>query len=214
MTDDIVGALRAVLGPDIGIGFTDPREKTADLWPQEQAAIVRAIPKRQHEFAAGRRAARQAMAELGLPPAEIAAGQDRAPIWPAGLTGSIAHCETHCIAVLSQTHRSIGIDIEPGLPLDADLIPIVCTAQELLWLHDYPAHERGLVAKRIFCAKEAVYKAQYPVIGQVIGFDALIVRLNRDDTFDVIWLQAIPNLPAMQGTVCRKHDMIVACAAF
>ena len=42
--DGIRAALHEMLGPDAGIGVTDP--KTAgELWPEEAAAITRAIPK-------------------------------------------------------------------------------------------------------------------------------------------------------------------------
>ncbi len=190
--DAIAGALRDMLGPDIGIGITDPADAIDDLWEVENPAMARAIPKRRSEFAAGRRAARAGMASLGLPQAAIPQGPDRAPVWPAGLAGSIAHCETLCIAAVSQTHRSIGIDIEPATPLADDLIPIICADAEQAWL---PQTGRGRVAKQIFSAKEAVYKAQYPLIGRIIGFDDVILSPAGDGRFAITFPDA--SMPAV-----------------
>lgn len=176
--DEIRATLKKMLGPDIGIGVTDPREKRDDLLPKERAFMSRAVPKRLYEFAAGRRAARSAMKELGLEPAAISVGSQREPLWPQDLTGSIAHCDTCCIAAVSKTHRALGIDIEPLTPLDADLIELVCTDAERQWLRILPENARALTAKKIFCAKEAFYKAQYPLAGKLLGFADIEVRLQ------------------------------------
>jgi len=212
MKDNVAAALRDMLGPAVGIGVSDPRDVTDGLWPEERADIVRAIPKRQHEFAAGRRAARQAMTALGLPVAAIPMGHQRAPIWPKGLAGSIAHCDTLCIAAISQTHQSIGIDIEHATPLDADLIAIVCTSAEQALLKHMPQAAQGMHCKRIFSAKEAVYKAQYPLTGQIIGFDALSVSMDRQDEFAATWHQPMPNLPSLRGSVRMLPNVILAVA--
>lgn len=203
----IAEALRAMLGPAVGIGITDPADAIDDLWDAESAAMARAIPKRRYEFAAGRRAARAAMVDLGLPETAIPQGPDRAPIWPAGLTGSIAHCDQVCIAAVSQSHRSIGIDIEPATPLADDLIPLICTAAEQAWL---PASGRGHVAKQIFSAKEAVYKAQYPLTGRIIGFDDLNLSPAGDGCLAITF--ADPAMPAalQSVTFTEVENMIIS----
>lgn len=210
MSDPMAGVLRALLGPAVGVGVADPRDATDDLWPQERGAVLRALPQRHHEFAAGRRAARLAMAQLGLQATAIPQGKQRAPVWPVGLTGSIAHCDTACIAAISRTHRSMGIDIEPDTPLDTDLIPIICSPREQEWLHSLPATLRGTSAKRIFCAKEAAYKAQFPLTGQVIGFTALEVTLARDNTFVGTWQPPLANMPHLRGRIGLHDGLILA----
>ncbi len=194
--DALAGALRTMLGPAVGIGITDPADAIDDLWDVENPAMARAIPKRRYEFAAGRRAARTAMAALGLPHAAVPSGPDRAPGWPAGLTGSIAHCDAVCIAAVSQNHRSIGIDIEPAEDLPADLITIICTDAEQAWL---PQTGRGRVAKQIFSAKEAVYKAQYPLTGRIIGFDDLNLSPAGDGCLAITFTD--PAMPAALQSV-------------
>lgn len=213
MADHVAAAFRAMLGPNIGVGVTDPRSDACDLWPAERQAVAHSVPKRQKEFAAGRRAARIAIDQLGLPAIAIPVGPQRAPVWADGLRGSIAHCDSLCIAVVSQTHCSIGIDIEPATALDSDLIPIICTPQEQDWLRGHSPDLRGIMAKQIFCAKEAVYKTQYVLTGQVIGFDAVSLRVNQDNSFDVITLRPwSPALPPIDGAIDMQNGMILACA--
>lgn len=167
--------LHGLLGPGVGIGVTDPKAPKGTLWPKEALAVARAVPKRHLEFTAGRVAARAAMTDIGLPSAPVLQGPDRAPIWPDGLIGSIAHCSTTCIAAVARSgpFRSIGIDIEEATPLDPDLWDTILTLSERAWLTKQPVANRGLLAKQIFSAKEATYKAQYPLTGQLIGFDAV-----------------------------------------
>lgn len=201
-------ALRAMLGPEVGIGVTCPAEPPLGLWPVEAAAMTRAIPKRRAEFAAGRRAARIAFADLGLPPAAVAQGADRAPQWPAGLTGSIAHCETCCIAAVALigTHGTLGIDVEPATGLDHDLIALVCNPAEREWTTGQP--DPGLAAKMIFSAKEAVYKAQYPLTGTVIGFDRVTVAINGHG-FEV---NTDLDIPALTGKILVQGGLILTYA--
>lgn len=205
--DGVSAALRQMLGPHAGIGAGDPRQMVP-LWDEEAAAVARAIPKRRAEFAAGRSAARAAMAEIGIAPVAIPQGRDRAPIWPSGLAGSIAHCDTCCIAAvaLHGHHAALGVDIEPATPLASDLIEVICTPAERAWLVDQS--DPGLAAKVIFSAKEAVYKAQYPLTGKVIGFDAVTLDFD-DDRFGVI---AGPELTNIKGAILIQEGLILTVA--
>lgn len=201
-------ALRRMLGPEVGIGVTDPAAPNGPLWPAETVAMTRAIPRRQAEFAAGRAAARAAFSEIGLPRVAIPQGRDRAPVWPAGFSGSIAHCQQWCIAAVARhgDYATLGIDIEPATPLDADLTDIICTAPERDWLAVQP--DPGLAAKMIFSAKEAVYKAQYPLTGDVIGFDAVTLKMTRGSFTTTV----APHVPTIKGAITIQDGMIVSCA--
>lgn len=171
--------LRGLLGPGFGVGVSDPRTPSDPLWPAEKTAIVRAIPKRVLEFTAGRTAARMAMADINLPPAAIPIGADRAPLWPDNIIGSIAHCNTAAIAAIAPQGavQSIGLDIEENTPLANDLWDTICTDTERNWLARQPAAQQGTLAKQIFSAKEAAYKAQYPLTGALIGFEDVEISL-------------------------------------
>jgi 4'-phosphopantetheinyl transferase EntD len=61
-------------------------------FPGEADLVADAVEKRRREFVTTRRCARQALAQLGVPPVPIRPGPGRAPVWPAGVVGSLTHC--------------------------------------------------------------------------------------------------------------------------
>jgi 4'-phosphopantetheinyl transferase EntD len=71
--------------------------------------------------------------------------------------------------------------------LAVHLETVICTRGELAWLDTQPPPRRGLWAKQIFSAKEAFYKAQYPVTGSRLGFQDAYTRLIHEQSiFDVV----------------------------
>lgn len=171
-------ALSMVRFPEgLGWAVTEATSDPDALFPEERVAVSRAIPARVAEFAGGRTAARAAMAQLGLPPCAIPARPDRTPHWPKGVVGSISHAGPLCIAVVGRSAdwRMIGVDLEPDHPLPRDLVPEIATPDELALLAPLP---EALAATRIFSAKEAAYKAQYPLTEALFGFEAMAANLQ------------------------------------
>lgn len=166
---------------ELGVGISDPRQPKGDLHPSEAAAVTRAVPKRRDEFRAGRDAARSAMRAIGVAPVALPSNPDRLPDWPVGLAGSITHCDDLCLAAVSRKARSIGLDIEPAADLPADLWGEILLPDELTAAKatDSP----GLAAKLVFSAKEAAYKAQYPLSRTLFGFLDLSVAFTPDGEF-------------------------------
>jgi enterobactin synthetase component D len=150
-----------------------------DLLPEEACYVEKAVSKRRLEFAAGRRCARLALAQLGVPPGPIPAGTDRAPRWPSTVVGSITHSGEYCAAAVGWTaqFRGIGIDAEQLGALDPSLWPVVCSAKEHTWLLSRPAAQRPELATKFFCAKEAFYKCQYAVTGRWLDFQEVDVTV-------------------------------------
>ncbi|WP_258609692.1 4'-phosphopantetheinyl transferase family protein [Mesorhizobium sp. AR10] len=150
--------------------------------PAEAACLpATAVESRRREFAAGRACAAEAMKALGLPLEPIGTATDRSPVWPEGIVGSISHSGSIAgasVALRSSGIRAIGLDIEELLPLDEELYPEICVEEERAWLATRPPSERGLLAKAIFCAKEASYKCQYSLSRQILEFAALRVELD------------------------------------
>ena len=167
---DIAARLRAVLPSGVTLGEVD---EALELWPGE--VLPGAVPARLAEFAAGRSAARQALRGLGFAAVAIPMALDRAPIWPQAATGSISHCTGACLAVMGLTrdYRGLGLDIEPLHPLPAELWSTVLRPEEHKEISDLPWPQQGLQVLRIFVAKEAAYKAQYPTTRQIFDFQAL-----------------------------------------
>jgi 4'-phosphopantetheinyl transferase EntD len=161
---DLARAMQALVPDSVAVAWADPFKDHA-LLPGE--ALPRAITARHCEFSAGRVAARRAMALLGLPAAPILRGEDRAPIWPEGITGSITHTKTDALAAVTQARCLVGIDMERDGRVEPQLWPTI--------LH---ADEDSTRATLIFAAKEAVYKAQYPLTQLLFDFHRLHVRID------------------------------------
>ncbi|MFN5996346.1 MAG: 4'-phosphopantetheinyl transferase [Paracoccaceae bacterium] len=143
------------------------------LWPDERDAVAGAVPHRLAEFAAGRQAARQALAALGHPESALPMGPDRAPLWPDGISGSIAHAAGMAVAVV-RSGPPLGVDLEEDAPLSPDLWPVILTPEEQ---RDLPPGETGRQVRQVFAAKEAIFKAQDPATRAMFGFDAVAVTL-------------------------------------
>lgn len=151
--------------------FDDPPD--AVLLPQEEAVISRAVDKRRGEFRTVRHCARQAMRKLGLPPAAVLPGEHREPLWPPGVVGSMTHCAGYRAAALAcgRDMLTIGIDAEPHQPLPPDVLGVIALAEEKVRISELTAAHGALHWDRIlFCAKETVYKAWFPLMQRWLGF--------------------------------------------
>jgi 4'-phosphopantetheinyl transferase EntD len=157
------------------------------LFPEEEALVARATNKRRQEFATGRECAREALASLGIGKMPIMRGFRGAPQWPAGIVGSITHCSGYCASAVARAGdlAAIGLDAEPAAPLPGGVLEMISTPAERARLRDL-ADARPEVSWDclLFCAKEAVYKAWFPLTGRWLGFgDADITISAADGTF-------------------------------
>lgn len=124
--------------------------------------------KRQAEFLAGRCAARLALQCAGLGSGVPARGEDGAPVWPAGVWGSISHSAGVALSAVSRD-GFLGLDFEPlaSPGIVADLSPMVADAGEWELLHTLP---RQRAFTLVFSLKESLYKALYPQLRRYIDF--------------------------------------------
>ena len=197
---DLTAALRAVLPPGVVLG----QGRDAPLWPGE--TVPGAVPARLAEFARGRDAARAAIRGLGHAPAAIPMNPDRSPQWPPGLTGSISHCAGACLAIagLRADFAGLGLDVEPVAPLDPDLWPVILRPED-----------RAQDPLAVFVAKEAVYKAQYPITGVLFDFHTLSVSLTGD-RFAATFHRAVGRFAAgrvLHGRLIQRARHIAAVCA-
>ena len=162
-------------------GHDEPENTT--LYPEEAALIAPAVPKRRREFTVVRACARRAMEKLGVPPQPVLPGERGAPRWPAGLTGSMTHCDGYCAAALVRAAdlASLGIDAEPHqeLPdgvLDAVSLPAEAARLRLLAGQHPEVHWDRL----LFSAKESVYKAWFPLTGKWLDFTEADIEILVD----------------------------------
>jgi enterobactin synthetase component D / holo-[acyl-carrier protein] synthase len=159
--------------------FGDP--PGARLFPEEEAAVLRAVTKRRREFTTARACARAALAQLGFPPAPIVPGPRGAPQWPPGVVGSITHCRGYraCAVARSQDVATIGLDAEPHGPLPDLVLGTIATSGEHVRLASLTAAAPAVSWDRLlFSAKESVYKAWFPLTHRWLGFGDAVIDID------------------------------------
>ncbi|MBD9733810.1 4'-phosphopantetheinyl transferase superfamily protein [Streptomyces sp. H28] len=155
----------------------------APLYPQEAAYMARAVDKRRREFTAVRSCARRAMERLGVPAQPLVPGERGAPQWPSGLTGSMTHCAGYCAAALVRAGdlASVGIDAEVHGPLPEGVLSSVSLPQEAARIGRLVGERPEVHWDRLlFSAKEAVYKAWFPLTGRWLDFMEADIDLFPD----------------------------------
>ncbi|OBH02301.1 4'-phosphopantetheinyl transferase [Mycobacterium sp. E2699] len=158
--------------------FSDP-PGLAPL-PEEEPLIAKSVAKRRNEFITARHCARVAMSELGIPPVPILKGDKGQPCWPDGVVGSLTHCTGYRGAVVGRAPavRSVGIDAEPHDVLPDGVLGAIALDEER---HEIAALPDGLHWDRIlFCAKEATYKAWFPLTERWLGFEDAHIVFDLD----------------------------------
>ena len=169
-------------GPDLAIAWAPLDALSGDPHPDERDDIASAAPHRQKEFAAGRQLARALSDQLGLTPAPLRRGNDRAPVWPSDRTGSLSHCDTLCVAAIGKRSavQSIGVDVETIGRVEQKLWPTLFTENEAGYFSSLALDTVALETTLFFSAKESFYKCQYPLTQEWVGFQD--VEITRTDS--------------------------------
>jgi 4'-phosphopantetheinyl transferase EntD len=193
------------------------------LFEEERAQIARAVDKRRAEYATARELARAAMAELGVARVPIVNAEDRAPLWPEGVVGSITHTKGYCGVVVARRGaaiESIGVDVEVSEPVKVALHDKICSERELAWIARVAAseEEQGRLVKLTFSAKEAFYKAQYPLTKQYLGFHDVELDLDLEGGRFAVELRREAGRFArgarLEGRLTTDARLVVAALAF
>jgi 4'-phosphopantetheinyl transferase EntD len=147
--------------------------------PEEEPLIARSVAKRRNEFVTVRHCARIALGQLGVAPTPILKGDKGQPCWPDGIVGSLTHCAGYRGAVVGRAAavRSVGVDAEPHDVLPDGVFHAISLPEERREIAALPP---GLHWDRIlFCAKEATYKAWFPLTGRWLGFEDARITFSR-----------------------------------
>lgn len=158
--------------------YSDP-DDLAPL-PEEEPLIARSVAKRRNEFVTVRYCARQALGEIGVGPVPILKGDKGEPCWPDGVVGSLTHCEGFRGAVVGRAGdvRSVGIDAEPHGVLPKGVLDAVSLPAERLAIGALPGDLHW--DRILFCAKEATYKAWFPLTHRWLGFEDAHIAFEVD----------------------------------
>ncbi len=196
---DLTGLL--VLPQDIrlsGLALAAGGTAIAHAWPLPSGGSLRSITKgmgrkRQTGFLAGRLCACRSLSEMNIAAAFPLPVRDRMPVWPFGVLGSISHCASLAVAMTAPAsrYRVLGVDVETVIdPATALSIQHSICSDDELTVAESIIPDRAHALTLIFSAKEALYKALYPLVGRYKDFHAaqvtgccagtLLLRLTED----------------------------------
>lgn len=128
--------------------------------------------------------ARHVLEKLGINQFTLLSGQDRSPVWPENLCGSLSHNKDSVLCAIhrrSDVFSGVGVDVETLMSDDraASLWPGIVGDEECQWLQgvDMPFCQALTLS---FSAKESLFKAIYPSVQHYFDFlDAQITVLNQ-----------------------------------
>ncbi|HEY8809778.1 MAG TPA: 4'-phosphopantetheinyl transferase superfamily protein [Solirubrobacterales bacterium] len=182
-------------------------DRDTSLYPEEEAAVERAVEKRRREFTTARACAREALARLGQPHQAIPAGPKGEPLWPDGIVGSITHCDGYraCALALAGDLVTVGVDAEPNQPLPGGLLADIALPEERELLRDLSRRApRTHWDRLLFSIKESIYKAWFPLAERWLGFEDAVVSIDlQRGSFSAYLL--VPG-PLLDGHELRGFD--------
>jgi 4'-phosphopantetheinyl transferase EntD len=143
---------------------------------EEAVCFQGAVSKVRRQAGAARIVARQLLSRLNYNDVGIAKTSSGAPLWPAGIVGSLAHEERVALAAVARKgdFLSLGVDIESAEELPEDLVGIIATSTERSRYG-----QLFLRGRQLFAAKEAVYKAIFPLDQCFLDFHDIEVELQQ-----------------------------------
>jgi enterobactin synthetase component D len=158
--------------------------------------LMNAVDKRKSEYLAGRYCANNALKKLNIHNVNITPGGHRAPIWPAGVIGSITHTKNHAFAAVTENkhYTYLGIDYEQFMTRETanEVKSTIISQREDCLLNDVEwDFEQALTLA--FSAKESLFKALYPYVGKYFDFSAaeLVCFSNQKQSFELILLESL-----------------------
>ncbi|TGV55538.1 4'-phosphopantetheinyl transferase superfamily protein [bacterium M00.F.Ca.ET.141.01.1.1] len=145
------------------------------LLSAEAGSIPARQPAMRRASGAARWIAHRLLADAGFDGFALLRTPSGAPAWPQGITGSLAHDDDMAVAAVAPVAGigSLGIDVEPALPLPDEISALVAMPADRTGTAD-----RQLAGRVLFAAKEAVYKAAYPLDREVLGYEDIVVDLE------------------------------------
>ena len=172
----------------------------------EQELVATAVDRRKAEFGDSRWCAHRAMEQF-IPDQPILRGHRGMPEFPTPVVGSMTHTTGYRAAVVGRASRwnSLGIDAEPLTALPEGVFATIASPEERAGLRRLSrrlgrGHDgQGALGVVLFSAKEAVYKAWYPLTQQFLDFDQARIELREDGSFRARLLVGNAPVPTIEG---------------
>ena len=164
--------------PEVALACGRVENHVDGLLPEERSVLARMGDVRRREYSSGRRAARHALEMLDVHGSAVNA-RGRMPVWPPGIVGSITHSRSLALAMVGRNRNvaGIGVDLELEQRVTDQLARRVLLKpeRERLLEGDWPT--------MLFAAKEAVYKAVNPLVGEYLEFTDVEIVASTDGTY-------------------------------
>ena len=138
-------------------------------------------------------------------------GERGMPLWPHGYTGSMTHTEglRAAVAAPSKHVRSMGLDAEPAEPLPDHVLTMIARAGEMAQLTQLADAGIDCPDRLLFCAKEATYKAWFPMTHRWLDFDQAEIDLRLDGTL-ISYILARPTpVPLISGRWIIRDGFVI-----
>jgi len=136
--------------------------------------IKNSVQKRKAEFLCGRYAAIQALKQLGFPDQKIDIGKNREPMFPQATLGSITHNNKIALSLvgLRSDFEYLGVDLETIIDVEliSQIQQQIISAEERMLL-DKSQLSFDVVFTLVFSAKESIFKALHPGVGEYFDFE-------------------------------------------
>lgn len=183
---------------------------------EQTPSLQRSVAKRQAEYLAGRVCARAALQRLDGREYVPGTHEDRSPIWPAGISGSITHGKGWAAAVVAHSSdcQGLGLDQESLLSEEraARLSREILTEAELQRMN---AGQTGLTVTLTFSLKESLFKALYPIVQQRFYFEhAEVLEWSADGQARLRLLTDLSTQwhkgREIEGQFCLQDDQLLS----
>jgi enterobactin synthetase component D len=138
---------------------------------------------------------------LGVPEIPIPSGPDGTPVWPHTHHGSLSHWGNKTVCLLAKGNAwDWGVDIEGH----ADAEAVQAISEEAMDASERSilaqADDRGRFCALVFSGKESFFKAAFPRVGSVFGFEALQL-LSPPRSGQMQFVTTLPLAPSLpRGT--------------
>lgn len=174
--------------------------------------------RRQGESDAARELARALLRPHGIMAAPLLRHAHGFPIWPEGWVGSLAHSAGWCAVAQARVTRTrgVGVDVEDPARMRREMWAHLLTSGEVAVIASMPETAHAAAATAIFCAKEAFFKAVFPLDQRVPGFLDVAVEWRGDGEFRL--RKEVPAPGAMfavedaAGRVTTRDGIVLAAA--
>lgn len=149
-------------------------------------AVSNAVAKRQAEFLAGRLCARSALELAGNILTDVGLNEDRSPVWPDGMVGSITHTDRVAGAVVARGTDYFGLGFDFEWPIEQgqarEIADSILTKTDRFQEKALSGISFEHFLTLVFSLKEALYKALYPRTKKFMNFhDVEISALDGGD---------------------------------